>query len=361
MKRICIDVSKKYDVVVSRGFLKETGKYVLENISPCKVCLVSDDIVSDIYGSIVKESLVSKGFEVFSFNFTHGENSKTLTTVQDILNLMAINNFTRSDIIVALGGGIVGDISGFAASIFLRGINFIQIPTTFLAAIDSSVGGKTGVNLESGKNLCGCFWQPSMVLCDCSTFSTLPYDVFLDGVAEAIKYGCIFDKNLFDLFAQYDKTTIDTLISSETLLDVVSTCVSLKRHVVKADERDTGIRQLLNFGHTLGHAIEKCSNYSISHGHAVAIGMVIISQASFSFGLSEQNCSTAIANVLQGLGFQLDCPFTASELTNVALKDKKRLGETLTVVIPSHIGDCKLQQISVDKIEALIQAGLNSL
>lgn len=363
MEKIKVSASRKYDIIIGRDLLKDTGKYVSEVIDPCKVCIITDDVVYGLYADAVHHSLTDAGFEVFHFIFEKGERFKNLNTVNCILELMAENDFTRSDAIIALGGGITGDIAGFAASVFLRGVQFVQIPTTFLAAVDSSVGGKTGVNLQSGKNLAGAFWQPSLVLCDCNTFSTLSYEIFLDGVAEAIKYGAILDRALFDLLMMHGHKLFNQPDDhadndSDTLIQIVKQCVSIKRDIVMEDERDTGIRQLLNFGHTIGHAIEKCSNYSISHGHAVALGMFIISKASFKLGLNQDDCSFEIEKILKKFNFPVTCTFTAEELTHVALKDKKRAGETITLVLPEYIGHCYLKKIAISDLKTFISSGL---
>lgn len=364
MEKIQVSASRKYDIIIGRDLLKDTGKYVSQVISPCKVCIITDDIVYDLYHHMVCSSLTDAGFEVFRFIFEKGERSKNINTVSSILELMAENDFTRSDAIIALGGGITGDVAGFAASVFLRGIQFVQIPTTFLAAVDSSVGGKTGVNLQSGKNLAGAFWQPSLVLCDCNTFATLTYEIFLDGVAEAVKYGAILDKSLFGLLMLHgDKLFNSSMVCnndclSDTLIQIVKQCVSIKRDIVMEDERDTGIRQLLNFGHTFGHAIEKCSNYSITHGHAVALGMLIISKASHKLGLCQTDCSLDIENILKKFNFPITCPFTAEELNHVALKDKKRAGENITLVLPEYIGHCYLKEMAISDLKTFISAGL---
>ncbi len=362
MEKIQVSASRNYNVLIGRDLLRDTGKYVSEVLNPCKVCIVTDDNVYNLYEAVVENSLTNCGFEVYRFIFEHGEKSKNINTVSSILELMAENDFTRGDAIIALGGGITGDIAGFAASIFLRGIQFIQIPTTLLAAVDSSVGGKTGVNLKSGKNLAGAFWQPSLVLCDCNTFKTLTYEIFLDGIAEAIKYGSIIDKPLFDLLALQGEdlylTMHSEVLDSDTLIEIVKNCVSIKRDIVMEDERDTGMRQLLNFGHTIGHAIEKCSNYNISHGHAVAMGMIIISKAAASLNLCPESCHLEIKKILGTFKFPLNCPYTAEALTSIALKDKKRNGQNITLVLPKEIGNCYLEKMPVEGLQNFIDAGL---
>lgn len=376
MKKISVAASRTYDVLIGTDLLEQTGEYAARHLRAGKVCIVTDSTVQSLYGSTVRSSLEVSGFQVFEFAFAPGENSKNMNTITSVLEMLAENEFTRSDALIALGGGIVGDITGFAASIFLRGIEFIQIPTTFLAAVDSSVGGKTGVNLNSGKNLAGAFWQPSLVLCDCNTFKTLPQEIFLDGVAEAVKYGAIMDKSLLESIKALNLSTAPLTSDSSgahcaaessmryenldifLLEDITARCVSLKRDLVMEDERDTGLRQLLNFGHTLGHAIEKASGYKISHGHAVAIGMVIVAKASFALNFSQEDCSLPLSQLLTAQGFSLECVYSASQLTSAALKDKKRMGETITVIIPEILGRCVMKKLPISELESFISAGL---
>jgi len=312
--------------------------------------LITDDIVDGYYGKTCEDSLKEAGFKVNKFVFKHGENSKTIDTFSDILNYMAELKMTRKDVIFALGGGITGDISGFAAASYLRGIKFIQIPTTFLAAVDSSVGGKTGINLKSGKNLAGAFHQPSAVLCDCDTFKTLPEDVFADGVAEAIKSGIIKDASLFEKFENGSYR--------EEIDSVTESCVKIKGYVVENDEFEGGMRKLLNLGHTAGHAIEKCSDYNISHGHAVSIGMAIVSRAAEKSGLCDIGISDKIINTLKKCNLPVSCKYSAEELTAVMLNDKKRVKDTVTFVIPETIGNCKMHDVHVDDICKFISLGM---
>jgi len=350
MIRIPVEASRKYDVIIERGLLGNAGKYAADKIVPCKALIITDDIVDAIYGDSVEVSFLEAGFTVRRYVFTHGERSKNMHTILGILEFAADNRFTRSDLFVALGGGIAGDIAGMAAAIYLRGVAYIQIPTTLLAAIDSSVGGKTGVNLSAGKNLAGAFWQPSMVLCDYSVFNTLPAAVYADGVAEAIKYGMISDLELFELF---ESGPVDREIER-----IISRCINIKRKIVFHDEFDRGTRQLLNFGHTFGHAIEKCSGYEISHGHAVAVGMVMISKAAESLGLAREKSSDRLAAVLDKHNLPTSCPFDADQITAAVLGDKKRMGDVITVVIPIRPGKCQLHPVPVGEVRRLVFAGL---
>jgi len=369
MKKVMVAASKTYDVLIGQDILKDTGSLVASVFDPCKLCIITDSTVDALYADIVEASLKSSGFTVCKFVFASGEQSKNIKTYNEILEYMAGQELTRSDAIIALGGGVAGDLAGFAAASYLRGIPFVQIPTTLLAAVDSSVGGKTGINLSHGKNLAGAFWQPSLVLCDCSTFATLPQSTILDGVAETIKYGMILDQELFeflsdktiDFFTDLSPEAATATGAAETLSleSVVERCVSLKRDVVMEDERDTGKRQLLNFGHTIGHAVEKCSNFQISHGHAVAIGMLIVSRAAFEMNLVPNDCSKSVKDMLIQFGFSLICPYSSKQLADAALMDKKRTNREITLVLPYAVGDCRLKKIEVTLLEPFIGKGLS--
>jgi len=354
MKKVTVEASIKYDVLIGRGLLKETGAYAADVFGSCKLCVVSDETVFGLYGNIVKTSLADAGYETCEFTFPSGEQSKKMDTVARLLEFMAEAQLTRSDALVALGGGITGDITGFAASCYLRGVPFIQIPTTLLAAVDSSVGGKTGVNLVHGKNLAGAFWQPSLVLCDCSTFDTLTNASLLDGIAEIIKYGVIADRELFNFVLGNNNSLF---LKNNIFEKIIEKCVIIKSRIVSADERDTGIRQLLNFGHTLGHAIEQCSDYRISHGQAVALGMLHIARAADISGVSTENCAEKIEQALRQYGFKLMCDFSADELCEAALIDKKRKGDFITLVIPDKIGECRLEKMNLHLFKEFVKRG----
>ncbi|HPE16874.1 MAG TPA: 3-dehydroquinate synthase, partial [Oscillospiraceae bacterium] len=287
MRSIRVKTGHSYDIHVGRGILSDCGALAARVKAPCRVFLLSDETVGSLYAGAVEASFRAAGYDVTGFFFPAGEESKNFSLLGTVLNHMAAAGLTRSDLLVALGGGVPGDLGGFAAAVYQRGIDFIQIPTTLLAAVDASVGGKTAVDLSAGKNLAGAFWQPSLVLCDCAVFGTLPQAVFSDGMAEVIKYGVILDKALFRLLGVRD--------IRDGIEDVVLRCCALKSAVVEEDERDNGRRQLLNFGHTVGHAIEKASGFRVSHGSAVAIGMVAMSRAAERNGAAEPGVARKIA------------------------------------------------------------------
>ncbi len=351
MRKVTVHCEKSpYDVHIGRGLLQSAGAILAQSVKPCRAVLVTDDNVNALYAREVADSLEATGFNMLKFVFPHGERSKNTTVFLELLEFLAENRVTRSDVVIALGGGVTGDIAGFAASVYLRGIRFVQMPTTLLAAVDSSVGGKTGVNLKAGKNLAGAFWQPMTVICDCDTFATLPSEILADGLSETIKYGMISDKQLFE--------SLKTSGFEADTEGVVERCVAIKAEVVAADEFDTGRRQLLNFGHTVGHAVEKLSSYESSHGHAVAIGMAVITRACDRLGMTEEPCFEPLKELLDKYGLPSSCPFGAEELADAALADKKRSGDFVNLVVPLRVGECALKTVPVNELERFIAAGL---
>ena len=350
MKTVTINASKAYNVHICGGLIDQLGLYTMEVIKPCTACIVSDTNVWPIYGKRAINSLKQYGFSVVSFVFDAGEEQKNGTTFLKLLNFLAENQLTRSDLLIALGGGVVGDLTGFAAACYLRGICYIQVPTSLLAMVDSSVGGKTAIDLPAGKNLAGAFYQPSLVLCDLDALSTLPRNIFIDGCAEVIKYGVLYDEALFSHLKEkglnFDRE------------QVISRCVALKRDVVNEDELDTGARQKLNLGHTVGHAIEACSEYKITHGQAVAIGMAIVAKSAMHAGICSTQTQLCIRNTLDAFGLHTDTQFRASELCAIALKDKKRAGAYINLILPCAIGNCIIQKTPTEDLEAFIQSGL---
>lgn len=351
MKTVHVKASREYDVLIGSGLLHTLGSHAAGLNKVKKVCIVSESNVWPLYGEAARKSLEDAGLDVVDeFVFPAGEESKNGTTFLELLNHLAQHQLTRTDLIVALGGGVVGDLAGFAASAYLRGIRFIQVPTTLLAAVDSSVGGKTAIDLPAGKNLAGAFYQPSLVLCDTDTLNTLPEAVFRDGCAEVIKYGILYDP---DLFAHLTAFGLD--FHRE---DVITRCVELKRDVVAEDEFDTGARMKLNLGHTIGHGIEAKSHFSVSHGTAVAMGTAIVTRAACSFGICSEKTRDAVLETLDKFGLPLTCDYCAGDLHRHALSDKKRSGGTVNLIIPERIGFCRIAPTPVEQIQSFIEAGI---
>jgi len=269
-----------------------------------------------------------------------------MVTLGEVYSFLASGRISRSDLILALGGGVTGDLAGYAAATWLRGVDFVQIPTTLLAQIDSSVGGKTGIDLAQGKNLVGAFHQPLMVLADPETLSTLPPEDFADGMAEAVKYAAVFDLALFE---RMEKESV-----SDFLEPLITRCVDLKRQVVESDEFDHGERMLLNFGHTLGHAVERLSGYKISHGQAVAMGSVLMTRAAEKNKLCMVGTAERIAKLLIKVGLPVDCVYAPWQLAAAAVGDKKTSGATLTIVLLHELGNGFLHKIEAEKLESFI-------
>ncbi len=352
MRNIKVDAGAPYEVMLGRGLLEGAGEHIRACVGVCHAMLVSDGTVFSLYGECVKASLEGAGFEVDCFVFEQGESSKNTATLVSLIEYMAEKQLTRRDIAVALGGGVVGDMTGFAAAIYQRGINYIQIPTTLLAMVDSSVGGKTAVDLKAGKNLAGAFWQPSLVICDIDALKTLSGEIFADGCAEVIKYGVISDSELFALLER------ELAPDSSELENIIARCIEIKADVVSRDEREGGLRQILNFGHTAAHGIEKLSAYAISHGSAVAIGMVIAARAAENKGVCEKGTADRIEALCKKCGLPVRSDYTSEQLASIALSDKKRSGGKLTFVFPTGIGACKRVEIDISEIKEVFEKGM---
>ena len=348
MKTVTVRASRTYDVCIGPGLLDEAGERI-RRAAPCeRVMLVSDDTVNALWGDRAEKSLTDAGLRVDRFIFPHGEQSKTLDTYARLLGALCALEFTSSDVIAALGGGVTGDLAGFAAATYRRGVRCIQLPTTLLAAVDSSVGGKTAVDLPGGKNLCGAFHQPSLVLCDTKTLDTLPEEFFSDGCAEVIKYGVIADANLFE------RLNVPFRDGPE---DVIARCVEIKRDVVARDEFDRGDRALLNFGHTFGHAVEHCSGYALSHGRAVAVGMAMITRAAVRRGLCSPDVENRLLALLEQVGLPVRTEIESISLLRAMLEDKKRRGDTIRLIVPREIGRAEIVSVKVAELPAWLEDG----
>lgn len=350
MNQVTVKASGSYDIFIGERILPMLGAQIKKIGKVRSVALVSDSRVYPLWGEQVKAMLeTSDCLSVHPFVFPAGEDSKCAETYLKLLNHLAENRMTRTDLIVALGGGVVGDLAGFAAATYLRGIPFVQIPTSLLAAVDSSVGGKTAIDLPAGKNLVGAFYQPRTVLFDLKTLNTLPREIFLDGCAEVIKYGVLFDPALFSHLEEkgpdFDRQW------------VITRCVELKRDIVQQDEFDRGQRMLLNLGHTLGHGVEAASNYEISHGKAVAMGMAMISRSAEKLGLCSRETRLRIENLIRKFALPVTTEYSPEMLARFALSDKKRAGDLVTLIVPREIGHCELLPTPVSKLPEIIKAG----
>ena len=350
METVMVHASTAYPVYIGGGLLDRCGHLIAAHTAAHRYAVITDDTVCPIYAPRLCRSLEADGLEAVLYVVPAGEQQKTLATYGQILGFLAESRITRSDCVVALGGGVVGDMAGFAAATYQRGIDFVQVPTTFLAASDASVGGKTAVDLPAGKNLVGAFWQPKTVICDTDTFSTLPEDTFLDGAAETLKHGLIADESFFHFLMEADMR--------ENIDKVVRRNVEIKASVVAEDEREQGRRKILNFGHTLGHAIEKCSGYQVSHGHAVAIGMVLATRAAEALGCGGKGTLAAVLAACERYGLPTACPYSAGELYAAATGDKKRSGSHIDVVVLREVGRAETVRLDMEGLRAFTEAAL---
>lgn len=339
-----LNVLNKYDIVIDRGILPVCGELIRKTTNAQTAAIITDDNVAEIYLATVTKSLENAGFEVCTFTFSHGEENKTISTVMQMVEFFAENKLSRSDIAIALGGGVCGDMCGFAAAMYMRGISFVQIPTSLLAQVDSSVGGKTGCDLSSGKNLVGAFHNPSLVIIDPNTLNTLPEKYMADGMGEIIKYGCIRSRTLFDQLLNGEKY--------ENIDDIIYECVKIKANIVENDFTEQNDRMLLNFGHTIGHAIEKAENFcGISHGMAVGIGMVMITDASEAAGLTETGTANKIRLVLNKYNMPTETTYDTSVIADAAMSDKKRRSDTLNTVLLKNIGESFIHRLDCKKFK----------
>ena len=349
MRSIHIKASREYDVLVERGLLDRAGELLREVSAPGMAAIVSDDTVYALYGERTVKALEKAGYRVHSFTFPAGEGSKNLSTYADVLHFLGEHRFSRSDVVVALGGGVVGDLAGFAAATYQRGMGFAQIPTTLLAMVDSSVGGKTAIDLPAGKNLAGTFYQPWLVLCDPDCLDSLPDEIFHDGCAEVIKYAVLGNAAFFE--------ELNCTPPHAQLEHIIETCVRMKRDIVAQDEFDRGQRQLLNLGHTFGHGIEACSSFAVSHGSAVAIGMAMIVRAAVQFGFCTTETRDTVLDLLRQYGLPTDCAYPAEQMLGVVLHDKKSSGSSINLIVPTQIGSCQIRKTPASELLAWLKAG----
>lgn len=341
-RTIHVTASRSYDIYIGDNILPQIGEFIAPLVGKCRVALLTDSNVDSLYGNRIMGYLQAAGYDVCKYVIPAGEASKCADNLLSFLSFMATEQLTRSDAVIAFGGGVVGDLGGLSASLYLRGVKYIQVPTTLLAAVDSSVGGKTAIDIPAGKNLVGSFYQPSLVCCDTTLMDTLPVNIYRDGCAEVIKYGVILDKELY--------ATLHNVPFERG--SVVARCVEIKRDVVEQDEFDNGLRGLLNFGHTFGHAIEKLSNFAVSHGEAVAKGMVIAAKIAPLCGLCD--ITEELSALLLKYGFDISCNYSADDMYASILSDKKRRGGNISIVLPREAGQCILHTIAVEELKELL-------
>lgn len=336
---------RSYQIIIEKGLINRVSEEISRVYKGKKIFIITDDNVNKYYGGKISEELKKNGFEVNLLSLKPGEETKNFNTLPIVYDELLDFNLTRSDLIIALGGGVIGDLAGFVASTYLRGIDFVQIPTSLLAQVDSSVGGKVAVDLDRGKNLVGSFYHPKCVLIDPEVLNTLDNRFFIDGMAEVIKYGCIKDKQFFDYLEKMENKK--QLINNMEL--VIHKCCDIKRQVVENDEKDRGERMLLNFGHTLGHAIEQYYNYTkYSHGEGVAIGMYVISKISEEKGLTKKGTSQRVKDILVKYNLPYELDVNIEETLEAINLDKKKLGNDLNVIILKEIGSSEIYKTTAE-------------
>lgn len=330
-----------YDIIIEKNILEKLDVEIKNIFSGEKIFILTDENVNKYYGEKVYDILKKVGYDVKKMIVEAGEKSKSFSSLSKIYNELLDFKFTRTDLIITLGGGVIGDLGGFVASTFLRGVPFIQVPTSLLAQVDSSVGGKVGVDLEKGKNLVGSFYQPKKVIIDPMVLESLEDRFFYDGMAEVIKYGCIKDKELFFNLLNYrNKSEV-----MKNIEYIIYTCCKIKKEVVENDEKDTGERMILNFGHTIGHGIEKFYNYErYTHGEGVAIGMYEITKLSEKFGETEEETSDLLKQILIKYHLPYKLEIDLQNLKDIIALDKKNLNKKLNLIFISEIGQSKIIQ-----------------
>ncbi len=347
--------SASYDVHVTPGSLASVGELTRNLAGGTVAFIVSDSNVAPLYLSSVKEQLENQGYETGSYVFEAGEASKRATTWAACLEAMAEAALTRDDVVVALGGGVVGDLAGFAAASYMRGCNVVQVPTSLLAMVDSSVGGKTAIDLAAGKNLAGAFWQPKAVIADPNTLKTINHDLFTDSCGEVIKHGVLADP---DLFAALEKNPINGAgFPEDELAHIIARNVEIKRDVVNADEREKGLRQTLNLGHTIGHAIEAANDFALGHGSSVAAGMCYVARACAKLGICPKEDAERIVACVSSYGLPTTSDYSVDTLFEHALADKKRHGDHMNVVMIKKIGEVYVEKMPLERFKEFIELG----
>jgi len=349
MKSLTVGLGERsYPILIEQGLLDNIGGELLKNPFAKRYAIVADDHVAALFGERLLVSLHDRGIQAEMITFAQGESSKNLGTIGVLSSSLARMGFDRKDGLLALGGGVTGDITGFVAACYMRGIPFAQVPTTLLAQVDSSVGGKTGVDIPEGKNLVGAFYQPQAVFIDSLILRQLPQSELLNGLAEVIKYGVIYDRDFFRFLEMHLKDIL--ALDLQVLEDVVARCCKIKAAVVEADEKESDLRRILNFGHTIGHAVEAVSGYKLAHGAAVAMGMVAAAELAVLKGILEPKVKERLANLIHEFGLPVTIPpeYDRSRIQEYLLADKKTIGGKVFFVLPIAIG----KVIITDEIEA---------
>lgn len=349
MKVITVRTSRQYDVCLGPEITKDLATLIVPICKGRKVGIITDDTVDKLYASDVKKNLMAAGYSVSKFVFPHGEGAKNLNTLSEILEYFAGCHFTRKDVFISVGGGVVGDTTGLAAAMYMRGIQFIQVPTTLLSMVDASVGGKTAVDLKAGKNLVGAFWQPSMVVADTRIIADLPSEIFAEGMAEVIKSDLIADAGIVGWTIRGEV--------KDHLEQVIESCIRMKQGVVEQDEYETkGLRKVLNMGHTVAHAIEKLSGYEVSHGIAVGTGLVWEAEMARVLGLCEATLVQEIRQAVDCYGLYYDVPYAVEDMVEAMRSDKKNEDQRIDFVFPVSYGKWEERKMEMKEVVEILSS-----
>lgn len=350
MNRISVNGSSSYDVVIENGIINRIGEFISDELGGNKAMIVTDSVVGTLYLGDVTSSLREAGYQTSSIVLPAGEASKSFENYEFLVTQFSEEKLSRDDIIIALGGGMIGDITGFAASTFKRGLRCVQVPTSLLAMVDSSVGGKTAINLANAKNQIGTFYNPALVVCDPLVLSTLPKEVILDGYAEIIKYSILSDAAIID--------SLREAVAASDYTEVIAKSVTTKRDIVEMDERDNDFRQYLNLGHLIGHAIEASTEYNVSHGYAVAQGLAFEAKGCAFSGLTSFGVYSEIASLLEEFGFDLTDSYEVDELLPIIAKDKRIKGSDIELIVPKAVGECFMKNMPLDRMASFLKLAL---
>jgi 3-dehydroquinate synthase len=343
MIKIDISMPKKYEIIIEKGAFNNIVKEIKEVYKGFRLAVITDENLYGLYGEQLRFSLLKESYDLKVIVIKPGESSKSFETLINIYSQLS-GFLRRNDLIAAFGGGVVGDLAGFAASTYMRGVKLIQIPTTLLSQIDSSVGGKTAINLPEAKNLVGSFYHPERVIIDPLLLKSLPDKYIIDGLGEAIKYACIKDENLFNelMASKYN--------INENIEELIYACLNIKKEIVEKDEKDYGLRMLLNFGHTIGHAIEQYFNYAVSHGEAVCIGMYHITKNSQRVGFTKTNTVERLTALLENYNIKYNLPLSTAEIIKFIHSDKKNNSDFINLVLLKEIGNAYIQKVPLDNL-----------
>ncbi|MBR2724280.1 MAG: 3-dehydroquinate synthase [Ruminococcus sp.] len=346
MRTVNVNASENYNVYIEQGIIDNCGEIVGGLVKGRRCVIISDSNVAPLYAQRVADSLKAAGFRAALFEIEAGESSKNPDNLVKAAELCVEYGLTRSDVLVALGGGVVTDLGGLCGALYQRGIAVVQIPTSLLAMVDSSVGGKTAVNLTSGKNMFGVFYQPRAVLCDSTLLRTLKEEEFANGMAEVIKYAALKGGRILEIIKGNMENNLDELIEE---------CVKIKRDYVCEDERDKGVRQFLNLGHTFGHAVERVSDFSVAHGSAVSIGMCIMAETCEKMTLCSKEDKDLLLSLCKKYNLPTYCLYSADDIYKAALSDKKRESDNINIVIFKGFGDCEIKKILLDDLDIYLK------